>query len=82
LGSVNPGNDLMPMINNHQAGFVFENGEDASLLKAAQDLVESSALRKQCGDNARQLLDSHFSVESAVDKVLTVFEDNSNRDGV
>ena len=70
LGSVNPGNDLMPMINDHQAGFVFENGDDASLFKAAQDLVMSFELRKQCGEHARQLLKSHFSVKSGADKIL------------
>ena len=74
LGSVNPGNDLMPMINDHQAGFVFENGDDAALLKAAKDLVMSAEVRKQCGQNARKLLDSHFSVESAADKILSGLE--------
>lgn len=82
LGSVNPGNDLMPMINDHQAGFVFENGDDAALLRSARDLIVSFGLRKQCGENARQLLESHFSVESAADKVLTVFEDQPIRDGI
>lgn len=75
LGSVNPGNDLMPMINEHEAGFVFENGDDEALFKAAKNLVVSAELRKQCGVNARRLLDSHFSVQSAVDKVLNGLAD-------
>lgn len=82
LGSVNPGNDLMSVINDHEAGFVFENGDDAALLQAAKDLVVSFDLRKQCGENARQLLGNYFSVESAADKVLAVFESNSIRDGI
>ncbi|MBD3768367.1 MAG: glycosyltransferase family 4 protein [Gammaproteobacteria bacterium] len=82
LGSVNPGNDLMPIINNHHAGFVFENGDDAALLKAAKDLVAHSDLRNQSGKNARELLGSHFSVESAVNKIMDTFKDNSIRDSV
>lgn len=74
LGSVNPGNDLMCVINDHKAGFVFENGDDEALLRAARDLVVSFDLRKHCGENARQLLESHFSVESAADKVLNGLE--------
>lgn len=74
LGSVNPGNDLMSVINDHQAGFVFENGDDAALLKAAKDLVVSCELRQQCGKNARALLESHFSVQSAATKIVSGLE--------
>ncbi len=77
LGSVNPGNDLMPMINDHQAGFVFENGDDKALLKAAKDLAIFMDLRKACGVNARQLLGSHFSVESAANKILKALDGDS-----
>lgn len=71
LGSVNHGNDLMPIINEHHAGFVFENGDHLALLEAAKRLIKSEALRKQQGDNARKLLDSHFSVESAANKIVS-----------
>lgn len=77
LGSVNPGNDLMDMVNAHQAGFVYENGDDEALLKAAQDLVASPELRQELGKNAKALLDSHFSVESAVNKIVKALESNS-----
>ena len=36
LGSVNPGNDLLDVINVSQAGFVFINGQDVILQKAAR----------------------------------------------
>ena len=71
LGSVNRGNDLMDVINSYHAGFVFKNGDDQALLKAAQQLISDGNLRKQCGQNARALLDSHFSVTSAATKVVS-----------
>ncbi|BBN59008.1 glycosyltransferase family 4 protein [Hydrogenovibrio marinus] len=74
LGSVNPGNDLMSVINDHNAGSVFENGDDAALLKAAKELIQSDELRRQCGYNARALLDSHFSVCSAATKIVLALE--------
>lgn len=70
LGSVNAGNDLMTLINEHQAGFVFENGEDQALHAAARELAVSESQRKALGDNARLLLDSHFSVQSAAGNIL------------
>ena len=76
LGSVNRGNDLMDMINSNHAGFVFENGDDQALLKAAQQLISDGNLRKQCGQNARALLDSHFSVTSAANKIVLSLKAN------
>ncbi|HEY0924881.1 glycosyltransferase family 4 protein [Rheinheimera pacifica] len=70
LGSVNPGNDVIEVINGSNSGFVFENGEDAALLAAADLLFESVEQRKQAGKNARLLLQRYFSVESAVDNIL------------
>lgn len=70
LGSVNPGNDLMTVVNQHQAGLVFENGNDEALHDAAQKLARSETLRTELGENARKLLDSHFSVQSAASRVI------------
>lgn len=69
LGSVNSGNDLMTLVNEHQAGFVFENPNDHALHDGAQQLAQSESLRKVQGNNARRLLDSHFSVQSAAEKI-------------
>lgn len=76
LGSVNTGNDLQPVINDNDAGYVFENGEDSQLLNAAKLLLESSELRQQCGVNARELLDTHFSVESVGNKITSLLRTN------
>lgn len=70
LGSVNPGNDLLQIINASSAGSVFVNGEDKLLADAAMKLVSDSKLRTQTGSNARDLLFKEFSVESAVDGIL------------
>lgn len=71
LGSVNTGNDLQPVITDSNAGYVFENGEDSALLNAATLLLQSEDLRQTCGNNARQLLDSHFSVEATANKIIS-----------
>lgn len=71
LGSVNPGNDLLPLINQHQAGFVFENGQDIQLQRAAIKLLENAALRRQMGQNARTLLEDYFSVRAAANQIET-----------
>lgn len=70
LGSVNRGNDVIDFINGHDAGFVFENGNDNALAEAAKSLLDSKELRNACGNNARKLLEQYFSVESTVKQIL------------
>lgn len=70
LGSVNAGNDVIDLINNHSAGFVFENGDDEALSNAAKVLLLSREHRIKCGEQARTLLENYFSVESAVSQIL------------
>ena len=74
LGSVNPGNDLLNIINTSNAGLVFVNGEDKLLSDAAIKLVFDSKFRTQAGSNARGLLLQEFSVESAVDDILSTIK--------
>ncbi len=69
LGSVNSGNDVIDVVNDNKAGYVFVNGNDESLYQAAQQLMASADLRKSIGGNSRQLLESLFSVESAVSQI-------------
>lgn len=71
LGSVNPGNDLMGVINAAEAGTALENGKDEALLAAAVRLLTAPALRKQQGENAYKLLHEKFSVESAAKEILS-----------
>ncbi len=74
LGSVNPGNDLLDVINLSQAGFVFINGEDLILQKAAKELVNDKELRSRLGKNSRELLIREFSVEKAADEILSAMK--------
>ena len=71
LGSVNPGNDLLEMINNSNSGLVFVNGEDELLSDAANRLIDDDKLRIQYGLNSRDLLLKEFSVEATVDSILS-----------
>lgn len=71
LGSVNPGNDLLTIINNAGAGKVFINGEDKALLRAAVEFLRGPKKREQCGVQALQLLEKSFSVHSAHQKITS-----------
>lgn len=75
LGSVNPGNDLLPVICDSNAGFVCENGNDAALLSFAKKLAECKSTRISCGINARELLESKFSVESVAHRLHAFFSE-------
>jgi len=74
LGSINPDNDLKPTVEEAKAGFVTVNGEDELLKENALKLLHDKALREEMGQNAKQLLQDVFSVESAVDKMLAFYE--------
>jgi glycosyltransferase involved in cell wall biosynthesis len=75
LASVNPGNDLFDILNGNRAGFCCMNGDDESLVTAAQKLVDDPGLRSEMGRNARQLLERTFSVEQAAENILTHLQD-------
>ncbi|WP_120806420.1 glycosyltransferase family 4 protein [Yersinia sp. IP36721] len=70
LGSVNPGNDLLDVINNNDAGYVFINGDNKSLLRAAIKLLNDYDDRRFRGKMANKLLINMFSVESAAIKII------------
>ena len=71
LGSVNPGNDLLPLINEAGAGYVYVNGEDDFLLEAALKLLKNETLRVSLGARANRLLVEEFSIESAVRVIMS-----------
>jgi glycosyltransferase involved in cell wall biosynthesis len=73
LASVNPGNDLKPMLAEAQAGLCCWNGEDEVLREYASVLVEDPELRARCGKNGRRLLEETFSVEGATRQLLAHF---------
>lgn len=76
LGSVNPENDLMELINDSKSGYVFVNGEDDLLVKGATRLLNNSFEREEMGKNANSLLLNKFSVESAQKHIINEFNKN------
>lgn len=70
LGSVNDGNDLMPIINNCEAGLITLNGDDKTLFEHAVRLYNDESIRKKIGENAFTLLAEKFSVQNASDRIL------------
>lgn len=74
LGSINPDNDLKPVVEEAGAGFVSVNGDDEALLENAGRLLHDDALRSSMGQNAKKLLHKTFSVESAADTMLKFYE--------
>lgn len=74
LGSVNLGNDLLEIVNNHNAGFIHISGEDELLFASASKLYLDNLLRKELGHNAKQLLIEQFSVNSAAQLIQTRLE--------
>ncbi|MBO2653283.1 glycosyltransferase family 4 protein [Shewanella algae] len=70
LGSVNVGNDLLELINQHAAGFISINGNDEELLNNAILLYEDAVLRKQIGMNSFLLLEREFAVSTIAQNIL------------
>lgn len=70
LGSINAGNDLKEIVEEAGAGLVTVNGEDEVLYANALKLLHDKEYRKQMGMDARQLLESTFSVEAAARQIL------------
>ena len=68
LGSVNPGNDVINIIQDAGAGFVSVNGEDDILLRNAKQLI-SESFRCQKGTNSSALLKNKFSVDAAISSI-------------
>lgn len=77
LGSVNPGNDLLPVISKSNAGFACENGDDDKLFSFARKLTVCENTRATLGANAKGLLESGFSVESVSRRLHSFFSEES-----
>jgi glycosyltransferase involved in cell wall biosynthesis len=73
LASMNPGNDLKDILEEHRAGMVCINGEDDLLADCARRLMENQDLRRQLGCNGRALLENMFSVSKAARQILSHF---------
>jgi O26-antigen biosynthesis N-acetyl-L-fucosamine transferase len=73
LASINPGNDLKEIFEEHEAGLVSINGEDQIFHDNAVKLLQDESLRRQMGCNARSLLEDTFSVEKAARQIVSHF---------
>lgn len=69
LGAVNSGNDLIPVINESNCGYVSESDESELLFENAKKLLDKN-LRERMGENCKKLTESLFSVESALNTIL------------
>ncbi|EOW2078056.1 glycosyltransferase family 4 protein [Vibrio mimicus] len=74
LGSVNPGNDLMDIVNANSAGMISVNGEDETLLNNALELLFYEALRSKVGQSGYALLCKEFSVETTAQSIISELE--------
>jgi glycosyltransferase involved in cell wall biosynthesis len=73
LASLNPGNDLGPILRDSEAGISCQNGDDAGLRAAALLLASNPALRSRMGANARALGETKFSVHAAALQIISHF---------
>ena len=70
LASVNPGNDLQQMLEEHEAGLVSWSGDDEAFLEQLLRLADDPPLRARLGGNGRRLLERVFSTGSATRRIL------------
>lgn len=74
LGSVNQGNDLIDLMNEHGAGLICVNGDDDTFLSNATKLHSSSELRRKLGCAGNRLLEKEFSVSSIASEIIASLE--------
>jgi glycosyltransferase involved in cell wall biosynthesis len=70
LGSVNPNNDVIELVNSYKAGFVVENGDDNSFFDNACLLYNDTKLRNDCQLNSSRLLREKFSVSATANQII------------
>ncbi len=75
LGSVNAGNDLKGIVNNANAGYINDNGEDEKLYQAALTFLKSEKYRIEVGLNGKKLLKQQFSVENTCNQLVASITD-------
>lgn len=73
LASINPGNDLKEILEEHHAGLVSINGDDELFASHAKAFLLNRKLRRTMGHNARILLEEYFSVSRAAEQILSHF---------
>lgn len=78
LAHINPGNDLEPLIEQEQIGFVVADSDAARLRRHALELAGDAQLRQHMGARGRELARRMFSPEAAARQVV---EGLTNRGG-
>lgn len=73
LASINPGNDLSAVLQEYEAGFACENGDDDTFSGYALKLACDPELRHRMGKNAYKLLHDKFDVASAARQITAHF---------
>jgi glycosyltransferase involved in cell wall biosynthesis len=71
LASINPGNDLKQVLEEHDCGLVCINGEDERFRELALRLAREPELRRRIGENGRRLLSESFSTHRAATQILS-----------
>lgn len=75
LASINPGNDLVAMIDEARVGRVAADGSAASLQQRALKLVDDIEAGAEIGDRCKMLAARLFSPEAAVRQIVRSLED-------
>jgi glycosyltransferase involved in cell wall biosynthesis len=70
LASINPGNDLLAMLEHEGVGYARSDGDVAALARWAVQLAEQPGERADMGERGRALARREFSTEAACRRVL------------
>lgn len=73
LGSLPASNQASRIIRDAEAGIVTEPGDAQVFLRAAADLANNEALRKECGAAGRAYAELHFDVGTIASSLQSVF---------
>jgi O26-antigen biosynthesis N-acetyl-L-fucosamine transferase len=71
LASLNPGNDLGPLLERGGAGLYCLNGNDETFAAQALAFARDADLRRGAGEKARRLLERYFSVAASATQILS-----------
>jgi glycosyltransferase involved in cell wall biosynthesis len=63
------------LIQHEQNGFLVEAGDENSLTRTLQELIDSAEVRGRFGRCGQQTVEKHFSFERRMRKVVTVYDD-------
>jgi glycosyltransferase involved in cell wall biosynthesis len=70
LACINPGNDLVNLINDQRVGFVCTSGDPATLVRLAEKLISDPEELRAMGYRARALARRMFSTHRAVQQIV------------